>query len=402
MRSAADRARSELAERLNARREEIEEALLARVYGIEEPVDVDVEYLHGLRETVAAALDYALAALQLGEDRTPPVPMALLVQARLAARNGVSLDVVIRRYFSGFMLLADLLLEEAEGRASLRGRAVHRLLTSHSAQVDRLVDLVAEEYKREALPTRSTRQRRDERVQRVLDGESLDLGEFGYELGGWHIALVLEYDRQGLLRQLAEHLDGCLLWVCPRETVTWAWFGGGRRIESSEVAERVELLADAGDRIAIGEPARGLTGWRLTHKQAKAAFPVIDREKAGVARYLDVGLIACVLEDEVLATSLRQRYIAPLSDERDGGQALRDTLKAYFAAGRSISSAAAALRLNRQTVRNRLRKIEEKLDRPLDNCAVEVEIALRLEQHRPSCGRVRAISVPDAAGWALR
>jgi DNA-binding PucR family transcriptional regulator len=76
-------------------------------------------------------------------------------------------------------------------------------------------------------------------------------------------------------------------------------------------------------------------------------------------------------------------YLAPLAAERDGGAVARRTLRAYFAAERNISSTAAALGVDRRTVRNRLRAIEELLGRPLGEAAPDLEVALRLEQLAP-------------------
>src|SRR4051794_73212 len=85
---------------LHARRDEIEQAILARVYAVADSTDVaDPEYAEGLRGAVSAALDYGLCALELNEEHPPSVPSAVLDQARLAARNRVSLDTVLRRYF---------------------------------------------------------------------------------------------------------------------------------------------------------------------------------------------------------------------------------------------------------------------------------------------------------------
>jgi len=56
-----------------------------------------------------------------------------------------------------------------------------------------------------------------------------------------------------------------------------------------------------------------------------------------------------------------------------------------FRVERNVSSTAAALGVSRQTVSNRLRTIEERLARPLSDCAAEVDAALRLEElgHSP-------------------
>jgi DNA-binding PucR family transcriptional regulator len=99
-----------------------------------------------------------------------------------------------------------------------------------------------------------------------------------------------------------------------------------------------------------------------------------------VVRYADVALLAAMLQDDLLADSLRQLYLTPLEDERDGGAALRETLRAYLATGSSISSAAMKLKVNRRTVRNRLVKVEEKVGRPLHTALADLETALRLQE----------------------
>ena len=116
----------------------------------------------------------------------------------------------------------------------------------------------------------------------------------------------------------------------------------------------------------------------ISHQQASAAFPVAMRSPKSITRYADVSLIASMLQDEVLVRSLDDLFLAPLTEERDGGAVLRETLRAYFTAERNVSSAAAMLDVTRHTVTNRLHAAEERLGRPLATCATEVEVALRL------------------------
>jgi DNA-binding PucR family transcriptional regulator len=132
--------------------------------------------------------------------------------------------------------------------------------------------------------------------------------------------------------------------------------------------------------VTIGEPGEGLAGWRLSHRQAKAALPIAERREQPVLRYGDVTLQASILCDDLVATSLRQLYLEPLEGARDGGRMARETLRAYFAAERNISSAAAVLGVDRRTVSNRIRAIEDALGRPLKDCATELETALRLDE----------------------
>jgi DNA-binding PucR family transcriptional regulator len=109
-------------------------------------------------------------------------------------------------------------------------------------------------------------------------------------------------------------------------------------------------------------------------------LPIAERRGQPALRYLDVALVAAVERDELAAASLRRLYLEPLREARDGGVAARETLRAYLGTERSISSTAAALGVDRRTVRNRLRAIEELLGRPLREVAVDLEVALRLDE----------------------
>jgi DNA-binding PucR family transcriptional regulator len=184
-----------------------------------------------------------------------------------------------------------------------------------------------------------------------------------------------------LMRGVAGTLDRRLLVVKREEEPKWAcWLGGRRELAVERALEALAGAVPEGVFVTVGEPAEGLTGWRLSHFQAKAALPVAERDGRRVLRYADVALLAAILRDDLVATSLRQLYLAPLERARDGGEVARETLRAYFAAERNISSTAAALGVDRRTVRNRLRTIEGFLGRPLKDVAADLEIALRLDE----------------------
>jgi DNA-binding PucR family transcriptional regulator len=182
-----------------------------------------------------------------------------------------------------------------------------------------------------------------------------------------------------LVRELATRLDRRLLAVRCGEEPLWACWLGGRRLLAAEQA--LQALRDIAVRerlVTVGEPGEGITGWRLSHRQAKVALSVAERIKRSVLRYLDVALLASILQDDLLASSLRGAFLKPLEPDSEAGEALRSTLDSYFACDRSAASAAAALGVSRQTVNNRLRAAEERLGRPLRSCAAELEAALRL------------------------
>ena len=309
------------------------------------------------------------------------MPTVLLSQARLAARHGIKLETVLRRYLAGYTLLGDFLIEESERCGPLDGASLKRLLRVQAALLDRLIAAVSEEYAREA-QTRpsSAEQRLAKRVERLLEGERLDTSEIAYEFEAIHLGLVAKGPGAAeAIRELARPLDRRLLLICREEETAWAWLGGRRALDLEALEHLVSQQLPPALSLALGEPGEGPAGWRLSHRQARAALPVALRSGKTLVRYADVALLASILQDELLATSLREIYLRPLERERDGGAVLRETLRAYFASGRSLTSAAAALGVSRRTVTNRLRAIEARLRWPLDSSMVEIEAALRLD-----------------------
>lgn len=379
--AALQEARAIVAKRLRERSGEIEEAVLARSAALLEPAQVlGPEFLDGQRVAVAAAVDYGLAAIELGEERTPPVPEVFHSHARLTARSGVSVDTMLRRYFAGYTTLGDFLVREAE-ECGMQGVELQSVMRGTAAVFDRLISTMIDEYAREAGSNHdSIEERLAARVRRLLEGELLDTADFEYELDDHHLGVVAAGpEAAGTIQCLAKKLDLRLLLVRRGEGATWAWFGSGRRLDATRLDHLASEYFPSGVSLALGEPAHGLTGWRITHQQARAALPIAQRSPEPVVHYSDVALLASILQDDLLAASLRERYLAPLAAERDGGEAMRQTLRAYFAAEGNVSSAAAALGVNRHTVASRLRTVEENLGCPLGSCAAEMDAALRLD-----------------------
>lgn len=377
-RQSGERALEDLHARLRARRPEIQAALLTRALALPGPATLDPEYADGLRAAVCVALDYGLATIEQGEELAPSTPPQLLAQARLAARSDVSLDTVLRRYVAGHVLLTDFLIAEAEAQG-LRRAELQRVLRAQAAILDRLLASIGEAYTDEQEHQRSSTGQRDvERIERLLAGEALDTSQIAYDFKGHHLGAIAKGPGAGeTLRALAGSLRRRLLLVERDEATIWAWIGGRDAFESHAL-RGIDQSLSQGLSLALGEPARGLDGWRLTHRQARAAFSIAIWHPQALLRYAEVALLASNFQDDLLATSLRQLYLLPLEQERDGGEVARETLRAYFAAERNVSSAAALLGVSRRTVSNRLGAIEARIGRPIGACAAELEAALRL------------------------
>jgi hypothetical protein len=138
-----------VAERLVARRTEIEDAIFTRVSDVKFTTEGgdDAAYIDGLRMTVTAVLGYGLSAIERGGECPTAVPRAALAQARRAARARVELGTVLRRYVAGQALLEDFMLQEAllddlvEDRIVLRG-----VLETSSLLLDRLLPSITDAY----------------------------------------------------------------------------------------------------------------------------------------------------------------------------------------------------------------------------------------------------------------
>lgn len=367
----------ELAERLRNRRLEIEQAVFARTTSVVgDAWSKDPEYLEGLRAAVSAAVEYGFSVIDLGEgEAPPPIPLEILAQARLAARNSVGLDTVVRRYITGSHLLESFILEEIEP-ADLE--PLHRL---RSTALDLVLREVSVEYKRtQARRNRSRDTEKLESVERLLNGEPINKRKLGYDLDLHHVGLVAKgHGAEIPLRQIAKLLDSRLLLVRPDDGIVWAWLGRRRGIDHSRLSAELSSHWDPGILLAVGEPATGVDGWQRSHRQAQNALVVARRGISPIAHYRRDCLLALLLQDESLASLLWSLYIAPLLDAGERGSAYLHTLRAYLNANRNGASAAAALGVSRQTVANHLRAVEDRIETPISAAGAELELALRLQ-----------------------
>lgn len=374
--------------RLRRREEELIDAIFARVSGdmFERTGGGDARYMRGLRVAVGAAVDYGLQGIESDGRRLAQVPEEVLGQARRAARMGVSLETVMRRYVVGHTLLGELVVEEVERRGLPAERERLRdMARAQAAVLDRLLVAITDAYAEGCDSGAGTPVRRmAKQVRELLSSEAApgrgDWAPADYVLDGWHVGLIaLGEHAEEVVRALADALERPLLCVPDGERGVWAWFGGKSRPGRPERERALAVLGSVeGVVCACGEPGRGMGGWRRTHRQAQAALTVALRRPRALTRYAEVALLAAALADARLCRWLLDLYIVPLQDGPDA--LLRETLRTYLRTGRSVSSSAAALGVARSTVEGRLRTVEERLGVSLQSVRPELEIALQLDE----------------------
>jgi hypothetical protein len=379
--------RAGVVERLRSRREELEDAIFARLRDdlLDSVGSENAEYTVGWRQAIAAAVGYALQGIERGAEWSGLIPAEVISQARRAARTGVSLDTVIRHYVAAYTLVETFIVEEADrGDLSGQGDTLRGILGVRASLIDRLLTGIISEYGDELQQAGcSPEQRRTQLVHALLAGQAVDPSELDLDLDVWHLAVIATGAAASrAVRSMAGGLDRRLLSVPHGAESVWTWLSGRRSLAATDIERWLSAEGHPDVVLAVGEPGLGIEGWRLTHRQAQAALLVALRrpKPQRLTRYADVALLASALRDDVLARSLIEIFLSPLDGQRDGGAVSRETLRAYLAAGCNASSAAAALGVTRHTVKNRLRTVEQSLGRSLQTCLAELEVALRLEE----------------------
>jgi hypothetical protein len=371
-----------LADALRARQAEIEEIIFTVVRSIaDSPDETDVEYAAGLQATVGAIVAYGLAGIEQGGDWSAPIPSVAVEQVRRAARSGVELQTVLRRYAAGHRHLGRFVMAEVEHFPS---QALHDILDFQALLLETIMERVSTEYQCEVQRTsRTPEQRRSDLVRGLLANEFVNRNGLEYQLDdAWHLGMIAtggtaEAAVQGLL---TAGIGRELLAIRCNEQNVWAWLGSTRVVTTAEVVRLASTMLPDGVEFAIGEPAQGVKGWRLTHRQAQAARRVSIRRPQRITQYADVGLQAELLRDEVMSSSLVHIWLSQLGEARDGGTTLRKTLRAYLDAGCNAKTAAFELGVARHTVERHINEIEVRLGRLPRTCVAELDIALRLEE----------------------
>jgi DNA-binding PucR family transcriptional regulator len=142
-----------------------------------------------------------------------------------------------------------------------------------------------------------------------------------------------------------------------------------------------------GIQAAFGSTHWGLSGFRLTHREALEAKRM-SRAIGGqsLTMYDDVGVLALASRDTELACAFVEAHLGSLSADDEKSRSLRETLRVFLQERGSPAATAARLRLHKNTVVKRIEKIEESLDTPIDRGSLNLRVALELARilsHRP-------------------
>ena len=335
---------------------------------------------------VAAAVRRAMVALGrdvLARVRVPnglPERLTpdLAREARLWARGGHGLAGVADVYLVGQEVFWEQFTDCAEvvvDDPRLRWELVKVARERAARYPQRLGELFRREYDREVARLRKTETPGQRLIRRVLEDESLDDDAVDHRLAGEHVAVVAE--TVGVLKTLARHGDRQLLTVPSFDSVVWGWLSGeaqpGRALDALVAWQRGQP-----GRVAFGEPASGIAGFRASHRQALDAWRVARVSGEQAVRYADVALAAFALRDRAWSRDLVARELGPLADSDPAACRRRETVRVYLELGYNASSAAAKLRCHRSTVNEHVRLLERHRGCPVNRRSAELQLALQL------------------------
>jgi PucR C-terminal helix-turn-helix domain/GGDEF-like domain len=388
------------------------ERLFEITHEIWELLTSDIPELRGddiVEKLLDASIEENVATLlHVFEHGTPPddidAPTAAIAYAKRLAQRGVPIIALVRAYRVGHGRFLERCLAELATRstdAELNSAVSARLVELSFRYIDRVSEQVVSTYQRERdrwLLTQTAV--RAARVRALLGDEAVDVDRtesaLGYRLRQHHLGVVAwvtgeTQGSEGLTRlerltSLAARAlgdRGRPLFVPRDEALAWIWLPLGNDAEvTSELLSTAFDCGDSDARVAVGDPAYGLDGFRLTHTQAVRTQDLALAARPGdrLTTFRGVGAVALLCADVPAARSWVWATLGDLAIDDEPYARLRDTLQLFLRTG-SYTATAERMMLHKNSVQYRIRKAEEALGAPIEDRRADLELALRACQY---------------------
>ena len=388
---------------LNADLAELTQQIHHRLSTEIEELRGDERILQLLGSSIEGNVDTILHMFQhgIGIDRVEP-PSAAVEYSRRLAQRGVPVNALVRAYRLGQDTLLGRSLGEVRrqgGDPEVASLAAQRIVEITFVYIDWMSQRVVISYENERdrwLQHRSAV--RAARTRELLAGNSVDMAAaeaaLGYRLAQHHIGIVVwtraeapgEDELSPLERfviSLAERIScpARPLFVPCDDSSAWAWLPIGRR--AGIEPEVIRQAADSGGRVmvAVGEPAQGIDGFRITHTQAvqtQAVALLGGAYAPQVTMFAQVGVAALLSTDVEAARAWVSQVLGPLATDDDHCARLRETLRVFLATGGSYTASATQLAMHKNSVKYRVEKAGQERGRPIRGDRLDVELALHV------------------------
>lgn len=367
---------------------------------------VNEEALEVNRASTEASIRDFAEVLLAGADPTQAarLPSPTLAYAQDGAQHGIPLTTLMRSYRLAHAATSrhfNAILETHADNADERNLASELGSTWMFAYVDAALCQVEEVYTAERDRwLRSAAASQAETIGTILAGQPIDVEvatrRLRHEVRRVHVAAIAWLDSheegrntqavlEAAIRDIASAIGNQKPLVHPLGILSAAaWISSHSDIPSKVLDELRFRTANApGVRVAIGEPARGITGFRASHLEALEAQRIArlaGRPVGSVTRYNNVSLRAIATVDIQQARAFVRRELGRLGSTDETTRRLAATLRAYLDENGSRGRTAKRLHVHENTVAYRIRQAEELLGRSLDKRTLELRAALALAE----------------------
>jgi hypothetical protein len=324
-----------------------------------------------LRPGVRSNIERALEALRRGWEPSSEEIVAARALGEHRAQQGLPLDAMLQAHRIGVREAVALVRLEGEQR-EIPAETVLELATRAWAWADAVMLAAASGHRERELDlVGQEQQQRAHLLRGLLHGGLEDAGlqvgaaAYGIALHDRYVPVLAEGPIGALHRLerglgeageaadatvLVGHLDGGLAGIVGPPS------GGAA---PRDVVDRATALAGADVTIAVGlaaAPAELGPAYLLTRQTLEAARAL---GRSGVAELRDFALHAGVLAEREISELLERRHLAPLDAEGEFGVEMLGTLDSWYAHGMRTEETAAALFVHPNTLRHRLRRVED-------------------------------------------
>lgn len=329
-------------------------------------------------ETISAPRDSPRRDLEYAEEA-----------GRRRAQQGLPLELLVHAYRSAGYLVWDALMEGAAGREPERLAALMRSATMMWSAVDAQAAVASEAYRATEM---ELRRRTDEQLQALLDAllegqeapglaaraaAGLDLPE----RGPYAVVVLRSQRRESVLRPVRG--DGVrFVWRMRADCeVGVVALADGQGLDEVERALGGRCSGPGG----ISPVVAGLAELGRARRLAELAFRTCPPDATEVVRLDQRMPTALVVSQPELAGRLVSDVFGTLLELEPGDQAvLLETLDVWLSCEGSAGRAAGRLYCHRNTVFNRLRRLEQLTSRSLARPRDLIEMTLALDAYRLS------------------
>jgi hypothetical protein len=352
-------------------------------------------YAHGdwvaPEEMRQSFMDNARSALVLmtGQETRAGWMAAPLATGRRRAEQGIPLEAVLHLFRLGTELLWEMLLAVARRRSPDElDEFVDSVMLLWQA-TDRVSMAMVEGYRSREIQLQMRSNRRREQLIRVLvEGRGVDPAvaadaeaDLGLPVHGRYVVVLVVCDLAAEDMHVPELAAlGVRVVVAPyRDRVVWLVELGG--VTAGRLA--VLLTPHLHHRASMSGEVTGLAEIGIAYHLAEIALHTQPPDAPGIAVLDDRLPEALVAASPRLARRLAAKTLGRVLDlEDEERQVLLETLQAWFRADRSATRAGELLYCHRNTVLNRLRKLEQLTGASLEDDRHQLSCRLALMAYR--------------------